>query len=236
MARIIKGRLEKTRLGEVSASIVLFRCVDDEEQLYQQYRKLMAKRLIYNHSQSLEREEKMLKVLTEVYGHTFTRKPTQMLADARSSLVLNNGFDSYLQEEDTDLNLTFRVNVIKSGIWPVIQTSPTDAFPQELETPIQKFNMFYERQFDGRKLTWLHSIGSAEVHSLQFAIMRPMASVMPGQKYNWRASANVFDLPVCCKCRLASTLRRAAGGTIIRPWNVRNIPWTDILSHWALYW
>ena len=49
--------------------------------------------------------------------------------------------------------------------------------------------------------------GSADVHSLQFAIMRSMALVMPGQKYNWRASANVFDLPVCCKCRLESTFR-----------------------------
>ena len=78
--------------------------------------------------------------------------------------------------------------------------------------------------------------GSAVVHSLQLAIMSSMALVMPSQKYNWRASGNVFDLPVCCKCRLESTVRRAATGTTIHPWNVRNIPWTDIPFHWALYW
>ena len=77
--------------------------------------------------------------------------------------------------------------------------------------------------------------GSAVVHSLQLAIMSSMALVRPGQKYNWHASANVFNLPVCCKCKLESTFRRAAAGTIICPWNVRNIPLTDIPSHWALY-
>ena len=78
--------------------------------------------------------------------------------------------------------------------------------------------------------------GSTVVHFLQLAIMSSMALVMPGQKYNWGASANVFDLPVCCKCRLESTFWHAAAGTTISPWNVRNIPWTDIESHWALYW
>ena len=39
--------------------------------------------------------------------------------------------------------------------------------------------------------------GKAVVHSLQLATMSSMALVMPGQKYSWRASANVFDLPVC---------------------------------------
>ena len=76
--------------------------------------------------------------------------------------------------------------------------------------------------------------GKAAVHSLQLAIMSLMALVMPGQKYSWRASASVFDLLVCCKCRLESTFCHAATRTTIRPWYVRNIPWTDRESHWAL--
>ena len=76
---------------------------------------------------------------------------------------------------------------------------------------------------------------SVVVHSLQLAIMSSMALVMPGQKYNRRASANVFHLPVCSKCKLESTFWRAAAGTTIRPWNVRNSPGTNTPSHWALY-
>ena len=73
--------------------------------------------------------------------------------------------------------------------------------------------------------------GKPAVHSLQLAIINSIALVMPGQKYSWRASISVFDLPVCCMCRLESTFGRAATGTTILPWYVRNIPWTARESH-----
>lgn len=51
----------------------------------------------------------------------------------------------------------------QAGAWPIGQSNlPTFAIPQELEKSVRMFEMFYNKSFSGRKLTWMHSFCNGE--------------------------------------------------------------------------
>ncbi|KAG8188555.1 hypothetical protein JTE90_007163 [Oedothorax gibbosus] len=149
---------------KLSQSITIFKYIDDKDVFQKFYSKMLAKRLIYGQSMSMDAEEAMINKLKQACGYEFTSKLHRMFTDVSLSVDHNSRFYEYLRQQNIELGINFSIAVLQAGAWPLgqIAISPF-AIPQELEKSVQKFEEFYSSRFSGRKLTWLHHLCNAEL-------------------------------------------------------------------------
>lgn len=148
----------------LTQSITVFKYIDDKDVFQKFYAKMLAKRLIYSQSMSMDAEEGMINKLKQACGYEFTSKLHRMFTDMSVSADLNNKFSSHLKTEEIDLGINFSIYVLQAGAWPLGQSAvSTFAIPQELERSVQEFERFYQSKFNGRKLTWLQHLCQAEM-------------------------------------------------------------------------
>ncbi|XP_071038251.1 cullin-2 isoform X4 [Parasteatoda tepidariorum] len=151
----------ESKLGQ---SITVFKYIDDKDVFQKFYARMLAKRLIYAQSMSMDAEETMINKLKQACGYEFTSKLHRMFTDVSVSGDLQGRFNQYLRDENVDLGINFSISVLQAGAWPLGQTAISPfAIPLELEKSVQKFENFYNTRFNGRKLTWLHHLCNAEL-------------------------------------------------------------------------
>ncbi|ODM94965.1 Cullin-2 [Orchesella cincta] len=158
-----KGYSETEVDEKLSQSIIIFRYIDDKDVFQKFYSRNLARRLINHLSHSMDAEEGMINRLKQACGYEFTNKLHRMFTDVSVSSDLNNKFNDYLTKEGIKLPISFSIMVLQAGAWPLQQNPSPFAIPQILESSVQKFETFYGRQFNGRKLTWLHHLSSCDV-------------------------------------------------------------------------
>lgn len=144
--------------------IVIFKYIDDKDVFQKFYSKLLAKRLVYNMSVSMDSEESMINRLKLACGYEYTNKLHRMFTDMKISEDLNNKFTQFLEPNKTDVGISFSVLVLQSGAWPLSQsTATTVSLPTELVKSVQMFETFYNGIYNGRKLTWLTHLSNGEM-------------------------------------------------------------------------
>lgn len=159
-----KGISESEVEDRLSQSITVFKYIDDKDVFQKFYSKMLAKRLIYGQSMSMDTEEAMINKLKQACGYEFTSKLQRMFTDMSVSGDLNEKFATSLRNDNIDLGINFSIAVLQAGAWPLGQSAVSPfAIPQELEKSVQKFETFYNTRFNGRKLTWLHHLCNAEL-------------------------------------------------------------------------
>jgi cullin 2 len=85
---------------------------------------------------------------------------------------------TYLRQQPIELGINFNIYVLQAGAWPLTQSSLSPfAIPQPLEKSVSAFEKFYASKFNGRKLTWLHHLCTAE---LKFCFTKKAYSVVMG--------------------------------------------------------
>ncbi|CAL1289547.1 unnamed protein product [Larinioides sclopetarius] len=150
--------------NKLTQSITIFKYIDDKDVFQKFYSRMLAKRLIYNQSMSMDAEEAMINKLKQACGYEFTSKLHRMFTDVSVSTDLNGRFMQFLRDHNIELGINFSISVLQAGAWPLGQTAiSTFAIPQELEKSVQQFESFYSTRFSGRKLTWLHHLCNAEL-------------------------------------------------------------------------
>ncbi|KAK7110117.1 cullin-2-like [Littorina saxatilis] len=144
--------------------ITVFKYLDDKDIFQRFYARMLAKRLIYSLSQSMDAEEAMINKLKQACGYEFTNKLHRMFTDMSVSNDHNTGFQQHLQKQKIDLDISFSVMVLQAGAWPISgsQIFPFN-IPQELEKTVRTFDSYYSGKFSGRKLTWLHNYCHGEL-------------------------------------------------------------------------
>ncbi|CAF5191426.1 unnamed protein product, partial [Rotaria magnacalcarata] len=80
-------------------AIIIFNYLEDKDYFQRCYQKMLARRLIYQHSASIDAEEFMLTKLKESCGYEFTAKLARMFQDMKISDDLNVKFLEYLKSE-----------------------------------------------------------------------------------------------------------------------------------------
>ncbi|ESO08238.1 hypothetical protein HELRODRAFT_190953 [Helobdella robusta] len=149
---------------KLQASITIFKYLNDKDVFNKFYARMLAKRLIYFQSQSMDAEESMINRLKQVCGYEFTNKLHRMFTDISISADLASKFTSFNQSRNVDLGLGFTILVLQAGAWPIGQQNITTfCLPQELEKPVHMFEKFYAKNFTGRKLTWVYAFSQCEV-------------------------------------------------------------------------
>jgi len=138
--------------------------LDDKDVFQKFYSRSLGKRLIHMMSHSMDMEEAMINRLKQACGYEFTSKFHRMFTDILTAEDLNNKFTSFLTNSNTEVGINYFIRVLQQGAWPLSHTGLTPiAVPAQLEKTVQMFEVFYSKQFSGRKLTWLHHLSNGDV-------------------------------------------------------------------------
>eukprot|EP01088_Endostelium_zonatum_P018470 TRINITY_DN5947_c0_g1_i4.p1 TRINITY_DN5947_c0_g1~~TRINITY_DN5947_c0_g1_i4.p1 ORF type:complete len:494 (-),score=135.69 TRINITY_DN5947_c0_g1_i4:25-1506(-) len=147
--------------------LVIFKYIDDKDVFQKFYSKNLAKRLIQGTSISDDAESAMIGGLKQSCGYEYTSKLQRMFGDIHISQDLNDKFKESLGNDNTGFGGVGDMNVLvlTAGSWPL--NSPQIAFnvPEELEKAVNLFSNFYSNKHSGRRLTWLHHLGKADLKS-----------------------------------------------------------------------
>ncbi|CAH1238019.1 CUL2 [Branchiostoma lanceolatum] len=166
LKRSTKGMSESEVDDKLSASITVFKYLDDKDVYQKFYSKMLAKRLIQGNSVSMDAEEAMINRLKQACGYEFTNKLHRMYTDINVSAEHNKKFNEWMREKAQELGIHFNIYVLQAGAWPLGLTNPSPLnIPQELEKSVKMFDMFYKERFNGRKLTWLHQLCNGEIRT-----------------------------------------------------------------------
>jgi cullin 2 len=151
--------------GKLKQSITIFKYIEDKDVYQKFYSRMLAKRLIHEQSINMDAEENMINKLKSACGFEFTNKLHRMYTDMTLSTDLNNKFNNDLKNQNIELGINLSIKILQAGAWPLgpTQTAIPFAVPQEFEKPIRMFENFYNRNFNGRKLTWLHHLCHGEL-------------------------------------------------------------------------
>ena len=87
-----------------------------------------------------------------------------MFTDISLAEDLNTKFSDFLKSSSVDVGINYFVRVLQQGAWPLSQNnlSPLN-IPVELEKTVSMYEKFYAKQFNGRKLTWLHHLSNGDI-------------------------------------------------------------------------
>ena len=125
---------------------------------------MLAKRLINTLSFSMYVEETMINRLRHACGYEFTNKFHRMFTDINLSQDLNEKFSNSCRDQNQNLDVDFSILILQAGAWPISQSNlPSFSLPQELEKSVKIFESFYNKSFNGRKLTWMHNLCNADI-------------------------------------------------------------------------
>lgn len=150
--------------------LTVFKHLHDRDVFEDHYKQLLAKRLLtkkknFKADISAAAEHLMISKLKAEIGPPFTSKLENMLRDINMSADETKEFKASLKKTDSDLIGTFEATVLTTGSWPY-RVSPDSAVPSFLQNLlIEPYEKFYLDKHDGRKLSWLHNLGSAEIRA-----------------------------------------------------------------------
>ncbi|OQR97765.1 transmembrane protein, partial [Thraustotheca clavata] len=151
-----KSRYDNDLELQVDKVIGLFRFLSDKDVFEDFYKRLLSKRLLNAKGSSDEAEKMVISKLKAECGYQFTSKLEGMFKDMAMTKDLMDGFKKHSQ--------TLHVQVLTMGYWPTENCSSTAlVVPTEIRQWISRFEAFYLTRHNGRKLTWLYNMGTADI-------------------------------------------------------------------------
>ncbi|KYR00662.1 cullin A [Tieghemostelium lacteum] len=149
-------------LGDV---MTIFKYIEDKDVFQDFYSKMLAKRLIHGTSTSEDLEGTMIGKLKSTCGYEYTSKLQRMFTDISLSRDLLERFNSHIEQNGNGvtLGMDFSVMVLATGSWPLQPPNTNFSIPKELQVCEQLFQNFYQHQYSGRKLNWLHHLSKGEL-------------------------------------------------------------------------
>jgi cullin 3 len=175
MKKGIKDKTEAEIDKTLEKAIVVLRYLQDKDVFETYYKKHLCKRLILKKSHSIDVEKQMISRMKIELGNSFTLKLEAMFKDMTLSDELSAGFREHLTKMgDRDpKRADLTVKVLTSMTWPLEafrggHEENSDQRPQIILAPsIQRlktgFEQYYSNKYSGRKLTWVNSMGDADI-------------------------------------------------------------------------
>jgi len=148
----------ENRLDQV---ILIFKYLQEKDIFEAFYKKHLSKRLLLGKSASYELEKSMLAKLKAECGAPFTAKLDGMFTDVELSKQCQSEFQKYLGVNgNTSLGSSteMQIEVLTTGYWPAFSPMPSLILPLELTSLMEEFQTFYNKHYQGRRLTWAHTL------------------------------------------------------------------------------
>lgn len=144
-------------------AMVLFRYLHGKDAFEAFYKKDLARRLLLGKSVSMELERGMVQRLKAECGAGYTAKLDGMFKDMDASGDIQTAFLQFLRSDEAAQraadSVELSVQVLTSNTWPTYP--PSDAvLPPQLARFQDAFLRFYNGKHSGRRLAWVHGLGS----------------------------------------------------------------------------
>ncbi|XP_078432761.1 cullin 3 [Wolffia australiana] len=176
LRRGLRGAGEEDAEAVLDKVMTLFRYLQEKDVFEKYYKQHLAKRLLYGKSVSDDAERSLIVKLKTECGYQFTSKLEGMFTDLRTSEDTMRGF---LAAAEADGGPAIAVQVLTTGSWPM-QPAPPCRLPAELLPVCERFRGYYLGTHTGRRLSWLTSMGTADLR----------ASFGRGQRHELNVSTN----------------------------------------------
>lgn len=169
----IRGKTEAEVDVTMDKAITLIQYLLDRDMFQRYYQKHLARRLLHGKSESQEAEKQLILRMKQEIGSHFTSKFEGMFKDMDTSRDLSNGYRKHIQGlGDVDRKVVdLNINVLTSNNWPSEGMAPKSGdgariecnWPAEIKRLQESFLKYYLSERNGRVLTWLGSLGSADI-------------------------------------------------------------------------
>ncbi|KAF9557422.1 Cullin-domain-containing protein [Agrocybe pediades] len=163
LKRGLKGKTEVEVDAILDKTIVIFRFILEKDVFEKYYKGHLAKRLLQNRSVSDDAERGMLAKLKVESGVQFTQKMEGMFNDMKISADTTRDYLEYVSKTTAPV-IELNVTVMTSNAWPMTHSASPCSLPPVMEKACKSFEQFYLSRHSGRRLTWQHSLGNADVH------------------------------------------------------------------------
>lgn len=176
LKRGIKGKTESEIDEVLDKATVLLRYIMDKDMFETYYKKHLAKRLLLNKSESTDVEKQMISRMKVEIGNSFTVKLEGMFKDVTMSEELTSSYKTHINNlGDRDKNqIELSTIVLSTNCWPSeivgsnLSTNergvaPSCNWPPGIKKLQDSFKAFYLKDRNGRMLTWIGNLGSADV-------------------------------------------------------------------------
>jgi cullin 3 len=172
----IKGKTEAEIDAVLDKATTLLRYIQDKDMFERYYKKHLARRLLHGKSESADVERQMISRMKLEIGNSFTTKLEGMFKDMTMSDDLTSGYRTHIQNlGDLDRKqVDLGISVLTTNYWPMESMGGKDSrrddgtqisctWPNEIQLLQESFKAFYLKERNGRKLTWLGFLGSADI-------------------------------------------------------------------------
>lgn len=169
----IRGKTEAEVDITMDKAITLIQYLLDRDMFQRYYQKHLARRLLHGKSESQEAEKQLILRMKQEIGSHFTSKFEGMFKDMDTSRDLANGYRKHIRDlGDMDRKVVdLNINVLTSNNWPSEGMAPKAGdgamiecnWPAEIKRLQESFLKYYLSERNGRVLTWLGSLGSADI-------------------------------------------------------------------------
>ncbi|KAL2060179.1 hypothetical protein VTL71DRAFT_9574 [Oculimacula yallundae] len=176
LKRGIKGKTETEIEVVLEKATTLLQYIQDKDMFERYYKKHLARRLLHGKSESADVEKQMIGRMKTEIGNAFTTKLEGMFKDMTMSEDLTSGYRAFihalgdLDRKQVDLG----INVLTTNYWPMESmggassrgedgTPISCSWPSEISNLQGSFKKYYLKERNGRKLTWLGFLGSADI-------------------------------------------------------------------------
>lgn len=176
LKRGIKGKTEAEIEAVLDKATTLVRYIQDKDMFERYYKKHLARRLLQGRSESQDAEKTMISRMKMELGNSFTTKLEGMFRDMSLSEEVTAKYRAYISDlgdvghKPVDLG----VNVLTTNFWPMESMGGNSSkredgtqiscnWPAEISSLQDSFRAFYLKEKNGRRLTWLSYLGTADV-------------------------------------------------------------------------
>ncbi|KAJ3538210.1 hypothetical protein NMY22_g5259 [Coprinellus aureogranulatus] len=164
LKRGIKGLTDAEVDSILDKTITVFRYISDKDVFERYYKNHLAKRLLLKRSVSDDAERGMLSKLKIESGMQFTSKLEGMFNDIKTSADAMVEYQNYIAKpQRTAPAVDISVTVMTSTFWPYSAPAVAPVMPEILTESCKSYEGFYYSRHSGRRLTWLPSMGNADV-------------------------------------------------------------------------
>lgn len=157
-----KEKLSDDEVEETMDKVVkLLVYIHDKDLFAEFYRKKLARRLLFEKTSNNDHERSFLSKLKQQCGTQFTSKMEGMITDLTLARETQTSFLEHLagaRPGGVDLSVT----VLTTGFWPSYKSFDIN-LPAEMVKCVESFKQFYTTKTNHRKLTWIYSLGSANI-------------------------------------------------------------------------
>ena len=148
--------------NDLERVILIFQHLQGKDVFEAFYKKLLAKRLLLGKSSNFENESMMLSKLKAECGIEFTAKLEGMFTDiglSKDTMVAyreHEAESAHAEGSNTPFEVDTEIRILTTGFWPTYPKLAVN-LPSELVLQRDKFALFYNAKYQGRRLAWIHA-------------------------------------------------------------------------------